>query len=114
MPKPLQNASAPSNKRLSYRFSLDEGNGFLLDLDNGDPSGMAYAEGRSYVLDWRDAKAYAYRLDGRRIEDYDFETPAATNRNPNGLAFYEGKFYVGDWDRGSIYVYHLQRPDIMN
>ena len=45
---------------------------FDLDEDNGDPSGIAFANGRFHVVDLVDDKVYAYTVSGARAAAGDY------------------------------------------
>ena len=85
---------------------------FGLDEDNGGPSGIAFANGRFFVVDTTDAKVYAYSASGERDAAADFELMGSAS----GIAFAEidsGRFYIahgGDVDY--IYAYSASgEPD---
>ena len=105
-------------KVYAYRGSdgrRDEGADF--DLNSGsygsgsiNPRGIAYGEGRFYVLEGRDW-VYAYRgFDGARDEAADFEL-ADYNRYSRGITYAEGRLYVLDWYEDKVYAYSLDRGD---
>ena len=75
------------------------------DDDNSRPVGMAYADGRIFVLDdASDAKVYAYTASGQRDADADFELDR-DNSWPKGIAYGDGRFFVVDDTDRKVYAY---------
>ena len=84
---------------------------FDLADENRSGAGIAYAQGRFYVVDQGDRKVYAYRgSDFRRDEAADFDLDY-NNKVPAGIEYAEGRFYVADihspnsWSGGKVYAY---------
>ncbi len=81
---------------------------FVLDEDNGVPSGVAFANGRFYVVDGSSRrtgqKVYAYTASGQRDSAADFDL-ISNNYEPEGIAFANGRFYVVDGSYGRVYAY---------
>ena len=78
--------------------------GFDLHEDNGRPGGIAYADGRLYVLDYDDEKVYVYEVSGQRVPGSDFDLDE-DNGSPRGIAYADGRLYVLDYDDEKVYVY---------
>ena len=75
------------------------------DDDNSRPVGMAYADGRIFVLDdGSDAKVYAYTASGKRDAGADFELHG-DNSWPKGIAYADGRFFVVDYVNNKVYAY---------
>ena len=94
---------APDNWRVHAYYTTgepDESSGFSLDADNGDAFGIAYANGKFYVVDQGDDKVYAYNTSGSRAAASDFDLDPNVS-NPVGVAFANDRFYILDvgWDR---------------
>ena len=68
------------------------------------PSGVAYANGRFYVLEEHENRVYAYLPSGQRASAHDFDLAAGNNR-AGGIAYANGKFHVVDKSRSKVYVY---------
>ena len=86
------------------RVGDDGAEAFDLVGDNGSPDGIAYADGRFYVVDGADRMVYAYGGDGQRAAAGDFELDA-DNAAPGGVVFTQGRLHVVDlWD-DKVYVY---------
>ena len=79
---------------------------FDLDDSNGDPSGIAHANGRFYVVDDQDEKVYVYPVDGRLDASADFDLDD-NNSRAKGIAHANGRFYVVDdtYPEGKVYAY---------
>ena len=77
---------------------------FDLASANGSPGGITFANGRFYVVDWEDAKAYVYEASGRRVPAADFDL-APGNIFAIGITFANGRFYVVDSVKGKVYAY---------
>ena len=75
-----------------------------LDADNGNATGVAYANNRFYVVDWSDAKVYAYQASGQRDSASDFDLDP-DNGNAVGIIFANNRFYVVDWSDAKVYAY---------
>ena len=76
---------------------------FDLSLDNGEPEGIAYADGRFFVVDDAGGKVYAYHPSGARDTSFDFDLDPS-NSIPVGITHANSRFYVVD-SRDKIYVY---------
>ena len=79
--------------------------GFALDSDNRNPTGIAYNNGRFFVLDSRDDHVYAYRRSAARDVDADFSLHADNSR-PVAIAYASSKFYVVDTGDDKVYAYN--------
>ena len=77
---------------------------FVLGGANANPSGIAFGQGRLYVLDWLDRKVYAYSDAGQREPAGDFDLDGA-NGNPAGVVFAGGRFHVVDSLDDRVYGY---------
>jgi len=77
---------------------------FDLDPDNDTVAGMVHGNGRFYVADRDDNKAYAYRLSGQRDPDADFDLDS-DNGSAEGIAFGGGHFYVLDSSEHKVFAY---------
>ena len=77
---------------------------FDLDPDNRSPRGIAFANGRFYVVDWADEEVYAYTASGGRDAAGDFELDRESV-SPRGIAFANGRFYVVDWVDEKVYAH---------
>ena len=94
-------------------FLRDPSSDFSLDVENADPVGMAFGDGRIYVVDSADRSVYAYLPSGLRDPDSDFQLVMG-NGNPAGMAFGDGRIYVVDSADRSVYAYltsGLRDPD---
>ena len=80
--------------------SVAGGFDWQVDDGNGVPAGMAYVNGRFYVVDASDSKVYAYTESGQRDAAADFDLDP-DNGNPVGITYANGRFYVVD---GIYYV----------
>jgi len=78
----------------------------LID-DNGSPAAMTAANGRLYVVDFNDARVYAYRLDRHRDAAVDFEYFELDegNQHPSGIVYANDRFYVVDNADNKVYAY---------
>ena len=83
---------------------LPSGENFDLESANGDPRGITYANGRFYVMDWRDDKVYAYTATGQRDAASDFDLYAA-NFSAEGITYANGRFYVVHVGDEKVYAY---------
>ena len=81
-----------------------EGEDFDLDRANGAGAGIAYANGRFYVLDTSRDKVYAYRTNGERDAASDFDLDA-DNRLPERIVHGGGRYYVVDTLDDKVYAY---------
>ncbi len=77
---------------------------FDLDPANDIGKGIAFADGRLYVVDKTDGKVYAYTASGGRDPDADFGLDSA-NDNAEGITFADGRFHVVDKTDGKVYAY---------
>ena len=77
---------------------------FDLDPNNGDPSGIAFANNRFYVVDWRAKKVYAYQASWQPDSASHFDLDSA-NENATGIAFANNRFYVVDNFDNKVYAY---------
>jgi len=68
---------------------------FDLDLENDEPEGIAYGDGRVYVVDAGDARVYSYTATGERRPNEDFNL-ALENDSPTGITFADGILFVVD------------------
>ena len=75
-----------------------------LDADNGNATGVAYANDRFYVADIDDDKVYAYHASGQRDSASDFDLDP-DNGNAVGIIFANNRFYVVDWSDAKVYAY---------
>ena len=82
---------------LSFNIVVkDAGNGtesFDLDDNNDHPSGIAYANGKLYIVDYVDNKVYAYGSEGQRDAAADFYLEGE-DILPTGIAYANGRFHV--------------------
>ena len=90
---------------------------FALTVANRYPGGMAFANGRLYVVDDIADKVYAYLLsDGGRDAAAEFDLDSA-NGAPRGITYAGGFFYVVDWLDEEVYAYDSprapSRPDLV-
>ena len=99
------------NDRKAYAYltsgQRDLASDFNLSVDNSllpYPSGVAYANGRFYVLEEHENRVYAYLPSGQRDSAYDFDLAAGNNR-AGGIAYANGKFHVVDKSSSKVYVY---------
>ena len=83
---------------------FDESSSFALDADNGDAFGVAYANGKFYVIDHVDYKVYAYTASGSRDETSDFDLDPNV-AGPYGIVYANDHFYVLDVARDRIWVH---------
>ena len=84
--------------------SFDFARGFDLQDGNDSPQGIAFANGRFFIVDSVDDKLYAYTPAGQRVPDADFDLQDGNN-NPAGIAFANGRFFITDWDDDKVYAY---------
>ena len=80
---------------------------FDLHYDNGDPAGIAYANGRIYVIDRFEDTVFAYQASGQRDATVEFDLHD-DNADPSEIAFASGRFYVVDDPSGpeaNVYAY---------
>ena len=90
---------------VAVRVSGSGGAAFInLDAANDDATGIAFANGRFYVVDTADDKVYVYTGTGQRAAASDFNLDAA-NGSPYGITFANGRFYVVDLGDDKVYVY---------
>ena len=75
-----------------------------LDAANDDAWGIAFANGKFYVVDTKDDKVYAYTYNGQRAAASDFNLDEANN-GAAGIAFANNKFYVVDLGDDKVYAY---------
>ena len=68
---------------------------FDLDADNDHPERLAHADGKLYVIDEEDGRAYAYSLSGGSVMGADFALDP-DHVGPAGIAYADGLFYVVD------------------
>ncbi len=80
------------------------GEGFNLAGDNSDALGIAYANGRFYVVDRTDDKVYAYATNGQRDAAADFDLDG-DNGHANGITHANRRFYVVDRTDDKVYAY---------
>ena len=99
------------NDRKAYAYltsgQRDSASDFNLSVDSSllpHPSGVAYANGRFYVLEEHENKVYAYLPSGQRDSAYDFDLATGNNR-AGGIAYANDKFYVVDKSSSKVYVY---------
>ncbi len=71
---------------------------------NGNPEGIAFANGRLHVPDEWDDKVFAYTASGQRDAAADFDLDP-DNDGPRGIAFANGRFHVVDFFRRDVFVY---------
>ncbi len=77
-----------------------------LHANNSSPRGIAYADGRFYVVDQQDSKVYAYAASGDRDAAADFDL--GNDRfiwSLEGFVFANGRFYVLDGLVDKVYAY---------
>ena len=72
--------------------------------DDAWPRGVAYADGRFYVISVRGGKVYAYSASGDRHAAADFVLHS-DNRNPSGTVYADGRLYVVDVDSEKVFAY---------
>ena len=73
------------------------------DLDSGYALGIAYGNGRFYVVDL-DEKVHAYTETGERVAGGDFDLEA-DNTTARGIAFANGRLHVTDSLKKRVYAY---------
>ena len=95
--------------RVTVSASQMQSAGFDLASVNGNPEGIVFANDRLYVVDWIDAKVYAYQSSGQRHSTSDFDLDSA-NRNALGIAFANNRFYVVDSSDDKVYVINSIAP----
>ncbi|MCY3620151.1 MAG: hypothetical protein OXH68_00390 [Gammaproteobacteria bacterium] len=78
--------------------------GFILDADNENATGIAYVDGRFFVVDSEDHKVYAYRTNAQRDAARDFELDA-DNTGAEAIVYANEKYYVADRLDDKVYVY---------
>ena len=79
--------------------------GFDLDsVLNPWPTGIVFANGRFFVVDWIDDKVYAYQSSGQRDSASDFDLDS-DNGNASGIVFANSKLHVVDWTDDKVYAY---------
>ena len=93
-----------SAARVTVIDSQMETETFDLDPNNGDPSGIAFANNRFYVVDWRGMKVYAYQTSWQPDSASHFDLDSA-NGNATGIAFANNRFYVVDNADDKVYAY---------
>ena len=86
----------------------DSASDFDLDSDNGDATGITFANNRIYVVDGGDDFVYAYDASGQRDSAYDHYLHPA-NELASGITFANGRVYVVDRD-GGVYVLNSTAP----
>lgn len=106
---PLAEESAVRNcsRALEVAVPVDIGgptDGFVLDADNRNPTGVAYVDGHFHVLDSADHMVYAYRTSSARNPDLDFALDDE-NSAPAAIAYADDRFYVVDRVDDKVYVY---------
>ena len=77
------------------------------DLDsvlNTWSTGIVFANGRFFVVDWIDDKVYAYQSSGQRDSASDFDLDS-DNGNASGIVFANNKLQVVDWNDDKVYAY---------
>ena len=77
---------------------------FDLASDNGNPTGITFANDRLFVVDVEDDKVYAYRASGQpdALSDFDLDSD---NGTPDGITFANDRFYVVDGFDAKVYAY---------
>ena len=93
-----------SAARVTVIDSQMETERFDLDPNNGDPSGIAFANNRFYVVDWRGKKVYAYQTSWQPDSASHFDLDSA-NGNATGITFANNGFYVVDNADDKVYAY---------
>ena len=93
-----------SAARVTVIDSQMETERFDLDPNNGDPSGIAFANNRFYVVDWRGKKVYAYQTSWQPDSASHFDLDSA-NGNATGITFANNGFYVVDNVDNKVYAY---------
>ena len=78
--------------------------GFILDADNENATGITYVDGRFFVLDSQDHKVYAYRTNSERDAAFDFQLDAH-NTGAEAIVYANEKYYVVDRLDDKVYVY---------
>ena len=81
------------------------GDRFDLAYANNSPSGITYADGKLYVVDFGDDYVYAYQATGQRDSASDFRLHSGF-LFPQGIAFGNDMFYVADY-YGTVYAYRV-------
>ena len=79
------------------------GSSFDLNPFNDSPAGVAYGQGRFYVVD-KSGIAYAYQASGRAEPSADVGLEDLTG-SPEGVVFANGSLYVVDWIREDVLAY---------
>ena len=78
--------------------------GFVLDSDNANATGIAYADDRFHIVDSEDRKVYAYRTTAERDPDLDFALDA-DNTGAVAIVYANERFYVADRADDKVYAY---------
>lgn len=105
----LPNEYEPRNcseaREIAVRVDIDGPSvGFALDAGNRNPAGIAYGNGRFFVLDFRDDHVYAYRTSAVRDPDSDFGLDEDNDR-PVAITYAPGGLYVVDTGDDMAYAY---------
>ena len=90
--------------------SVAGGFDWQVDDGNGVPAGIAYVNGRLYVVDESDNKVYAYTESGQRDAATDFDLDP-DNSHPSGITYANGRFYVVDDPRGADSSRYLENDN---
>ena len=83
---------------------------FNLASNNSDPAGIAFGDGKFWVVDRADDAVYAYHSDGTPDSDASFQLVSGNN-DPTGIAFGDGMIWVVDRADDEVYAYN---PDGTN
>ena len=87
--------------------SRDSGSDFILDADNGYPTGIWSDETTLWVADFEDHKLYAYRMSDRsRDSGRDFTLDTA-NGSPVGIWSDGTTMWASDFAAGKLYAYRM-------
>ncbi len=106
-----------SDKVFAYTVSGERRPGLDFDLIEREPywpSGLAFTEGRFYIVDQISGAAFAYAVSGERQPDYDFDLDRE-NSIPLGVTQANGRFYVVDRYERNVYAYTtagVRDPDV--
>ena len=82
----------------------DASNDLLLPDGVDSPQGIAFADGRLYVVTRQGGRVYAYTASGVRDAAADFNLDDE-NRSPRGIVHANGRFYVLNEFPGRVYAY---------
>ena len=72
----------------------------IIELENGSPEGITYANDRFYVVDWQ--KVYGYLSSGQRVPASDFALHKVSFK---GITYASDRFYVVGYPENKVYGY---------